>query len=212
MNNVPSLYSDHELINLFISHESIASYGKYDRDSLIRVFKTNYSDIGALTRQGLADLEVIPIGGVSNANNYYYILNERWRLAKKLGTIESLLILEDEQENAEKEKRRLEYEFIKGQNEFQNLNNKFIEKQGELIKSQLATNEIAKTTNVFIAIFTFMAAIYYGFEFCKDYISDKNPNKPIIENTVIFVLGICGIWLLLLVFQQWRQAHKQSKP
>jgi hypothetical protein len=80
--------------------------------------------------------------------------------------------------------------------------------QAELIASQLKTNELSKITNVFIAAFTFIAAIYYGFEFCKDFINDCNPQKETIEICVTVFLGICGIWLLILVIRQWLKVNK----
>ncbi len=64
-------------------------------------------------------------------------------------------------------------------------------------QSMIDANEISKTTNVYIAIFTFIAAEYYCYEFLRDYISDLNPNKRMIVNYSLWILFGLGIIAIL---------------
>jgi len=62
-----------------------------------------------------------------------------------------------------------------------------------LLESQVETNRISRITNIYIAIFTFIAAEYYCYEFLRNYISDLNTNKPKIINGFIYSLLGLGI-------------------
>lgn len=74
-----------------------------------------------------------------------------------------------------------------------NIEIKLLNSQITTNKSSQETNRISKITNIYIAIFTFIAAEYYCYEFLRDYISDLNNYKKTIINLFLIALAVLGI-------------------
>jgi len=145
--------TDYELVNSFASNTNVAQHGKFTKESLCRAFTTNFSDIGALARQGLVDVDI----SQTNLHSFetYYSFNSRWRQLIAKGSIESLIDWEREEAQKDRLKIEFEREFIKKQNDF-------IERQKELIESQKEANSNVISTNkrvVVILIITVLIAI-----------------------------------------------------
>lgn len=68
--------------------------------------------------------------------------------------------------------------------------------------SNIESNRISKTTNIYVAIFTFIAAEYYCYEFLRNYISDTVIYKSQIINLAIIALALLGIVGYRRIMQQ----------
>lgn len=139
--------NDFEIVSHILALNTIANYGTFERDLLAQSCKVSSSQIGALARLGLVDVSINQIYGITNASNVYYTFNDRWRLAKKLGSFNDLLIYETAKQEKQQEKEQLEFDLIQSQKKFQDLNNAFIARQTELIDNQIATNTNTVDTN-----------------------------------------------------------------
>lgn len=74
---------------------------------------------------------------------------------------------------------------------------KLLNSQIKANQSQIEANRNANKINISISIFTLVAAVYYGFEICKDAISDTNEYKWPISIGVSAAILIFGIASLL---------------
>lgn len=143
-----------------------SEYGTYDAKNLAIFFKrespANYLDEGALLRLGFVDVQYVSLpGDERNYTTELYTFNDRWRNLKSSGNYTSFIEWEQAEKEADRIKIQTEREFIRNQNEFQAANNLYMNLQSELINNQIATNEITRTTNILIAVFTGAAALWY---------------------------------------------------
>ena len=71
------------------------------------------------------------------------------------------------------------------------------------LESQIETNRISNITNKYIAIFTFIAALYYCFELFKDCIPECYEYKSIVIYIILSVLFFLGIIGYLSINRIW---------
>ena len=206
-------FTDIDVVNEIRSIERFADYGKYDilnlRESIIRsgIVMSEY-DIAALERLGFVDVEysLVPSDLVGDRIATLYTLNNRWRNLRRFGTYSALIEWENNERNAEEDKIKTEREFIKEQKVFQTLNHDYIQKQEQLIDNQIETNRITKITNILIAIFTGVAAIWYFRDVLDKLIPSTNKNKDwwiISATSLLFLVEIVGFRKIILT--QWRK-------
>ena len=89
---------------------------------------------------------------------------------------------------------------------------KLLDSQIGVNKSTIEANRISKITNIYIAIFTFIAAEYYCYDFLRNYISDLNANKPTIINDCLLLVALLGIIGYLRIRQLPQLKNKKPTP
>lgn len=141
------------------------------------------------------------LNGKTGENDEYYVLTKIGRKMKGdkgLRTFDELHKWRDKKRTDKEVRKYREIYLLKYQKDLQPLMKRANE-------STIQTNMISKTTNISIALFTLVAAIYYGFEFCKDFFPEGNPNKHDIEIWVSVVLGGLGLSLVLKTMTKKRE-------
>lgn len=74
-----------------------------------------------------------------------------------------------------------------------------------LLDNEIIRNRVSLITNFYIAVFTFIAAEYYTYEFLRNYISDDNTHKGTIINSAlgaILILSVVGLCFLVFLLRR----------
>jgi hypothetical protein len=88
---------------------------------------------------------------------------------------------------------------------------KLLNSQIKTNSSTTETNRISRITSKYLAIFTFIASLYYGFELIKDGIPDRYFYKWIVEIITIIILSCLGIIGILNIERVWPFRQKEDK-
>ena len=147
-----------DFINDCASDIEIPFYGVYNRSEIIPLLIKN-------NQGGWAEVELfINNGFISPSYHQNFVnfeLTERWRKLKNCGNYELLLLFEKNEELLKSEKLDLEYKLLVSQNEFQKINNDFIDAQKGLISSQVTTNTHTRESNDRMKLILIVTASIY---------------------------------------------------
>jgi len=75
-----------------------------------------------------------------------------------------------------------------------NLDTKLLSSQVAANESSIQTNELSKITNIYVALFTGIAGLYYISELLKNYIPLNTPNRTIVIYVFLLVAMAVGIF------------------